>query len=205
MLIVQYGSQVEPLNHIHSLELNQEVNGSMQLSFTSVNYENNPGYSILKEESIVSIDGFDFKVKIIETTDYNKMITTNSTFYDLADARQEDIYGGTRTFNDFASFTLGGTGWTFTSDINEYRLIANYGNANIIALINILCASFECEYEIKEYNTIHFSKQIGGDYDAQYRYGHNVQSLAEKVNTNGLKLMLRGLERMDYVLVTLLH
>lgn len=192
LLIVQYGSQVEPLNHTQNLELDQEVNGSFSLSFTSLNHENNPGYPILIEEAIVSYGGFDFRVKTLEKSDFHKMIVAPSTFYDLIDQRKDDIYGGTRTFNEFASFVLGGTGWTFTTDIRESRLIANFGNANIIALINTLCATYECEYEIRENNVVHFAKQIGGDYDFQYRYKHNIKSISQRVSTVGLKTYIEG-------------
>ncbi|MFJ8457664.1 hypothetical protein ACIQ57_00915 [Lysinibacillus xylanilyticus] len=40
-----------------------------------------------------------------------------------------------------------------------------------LALINALCATYECEYAIKSNNHVHFANAIGGDYDAQYRFG----------------------------------
>ena len=192
MLIVQNGSQVEPLNHIQGLEVNQEVNGAYTASFASFNYPNNPGYVLLEEESLVIVDDQEFRVKQLEEVKNFKRIVAVHTFYDLSDQRQDEIYGGTRTFNEFATFVLGGTGWTFSSTINESRFIENFGEENIIVLINALCTVFECEYEIRPNKHVYFAKQIGPDRDAQYRYGHNVKALSKKVDTTNLKTYIEG-------------
>ena len=192
LFVVQNGSLVEPLEYISNLEINKVVNGAFFASFTTFNYENNPGYSILVEESIVTIDGFEFKVKQLEETRYGKTVTATNTFFELTDIRQDAIYGGTHTFNEFVTFALGSTGWTFTSEIAGSRFIENYGNANVITLINALCSEFECEYEVKENKVVHFASQVGGDYDAQYRYKHNVSALSKKIDTSKLKTQITG-------------
>ncbi|QJT71651.1 tail-associated endopepeptidase [Psychrobacillus phage Spoks] len=192
MLIAQNGSLVEPLNHIQGLEVNQEVNGAYTASFTSFNYPNNPGYALLEEESINIVEDQEFRVKQLEENRHSKRIVAVHTFYDLADQRQDLIYGGTRSFNEFASFVLKGTGWSFSSTVTGSRFIENFGEANIIVLINALCTVYECEYEIRANKHVHFAKQIGGDYDAQYRYGHNVKALSKKVDTTNLKTYIEG-------------
>lgn len=192
MLIVQNRSQVEPLNHIQGLEVNQEVNGAYTASFTSFNYLNNPGYVLLEEESIIIVDGHDFRVKQLEEVRNSKRIVAVHTFFDLADERQDLLYGGTRTFNEFATFVLNGTGWTFSSTVAGSRFIENFGENNIIVLINALCTVYECEYEIRGNNHVHFAPKIGGDLDAQYRYGHNVKALSKKVDTTNLKTYIDG-------------
>lgn len=192
MLIIQNGSQVEPLNHIQGLEVNQEVNGAHTASFTSFNYPNNPGYALLEEESIGIVEDHEFRVKQLEENLHSKRIVAVHTFYDLADDRQDEIYGGTRTFNEFATFILKGTGWTFSSTVTGSRFIGNFGDENIIVLFNALCTVYECEYEIRANKHIHFAKQIGPDKDAQYRYGHNVKALSKKVDTTNLKTYVEG-------------
>lgn len=192
MLIVQNGSQVEPLNHIQGLDVNQEVKGAYTASFTSFNYPNNPGYGLLEEESIVFVEDQEFRVKQFEEVRNSKRIVAIHTFYDLADQRQDSIYGGTRTFNEFATFVLQGTGWTFSSTVSGSRFIENFGENNIIVLINALCAVYECEYEIRANKHVHFASQIGPDNDAQYRYGHNVKALSKKVDTTNLKTYIEG-------------
>lgn len=192
MLIVTNGSNTELLNHIQGLEVNQEVNGAYTASFASFNYENNPGYALLEEETVITIDGKDFKVKQLEEFRDSKRVTAVNEFFDLADYRQDLIYGGTRTFTEFITFVLGGTGWTFTSDISESRFIANFGEENVLVLLNALCATYECEYEVQEGKNIHFAKQIGPDNDVQYRYGYNIDALSKKVDTSNVKTYIEG-------------
>jgi len=193
LFVVQNDLLVEPLEYISNIEINRVVNGAFFASFATFNSsESNAGYAILVEEAIVTIDGFDFKVKQLEETRYGKTVTATSTFFELTNQRQDAIYGGTHTFNEFATFVLNGTGWTYTSDIEESRLIANYGNANVITLINALCTEFNCEYEIRKNNVVHFTSLIGGDNDAQYRYKHNVGALSKKVDTSKLKTQITG-------------
>ncbi|MER2010049.1 MAG: phage tail spike protein [Psychrobacillus sp.] len=192
MLIVRNDTLVEPLNHIQGLDVNQEVKGAYTASFTSFNYPNNPGYALLEEESILIVDGQEFRVKQFEENRQSKRIVAVHTFYGLAGQRQDEIYGGTRTFNEFASFVLKGTGWTFSSTVAGSRFIENFGEANIIVLINALCTVYECEYEIRPNKHVHFAPQIGPDNDAQYRYGHNVKALSKKVDTTNLKTYIEG-------------
>lgn len=192
MLIVQNGSNIEPLNHIQGLEVNQEVNGAYTASFASFNYPDNPGYALLEEESIVIVDDQEFRVKQLEENRHSKRIVAVHTFFDLADDKQDTIYGGTRTFNEFASFVLNGTEWTFSSAVTGSRFIENFGEENIIVLLNALCTVYECEYEIRPNKHVHFAPQIGGDNDAQYRYGHNVKALSKKVDTTNLKTYIEG-------------
>ncbi|MEK3995626.1 phage tail protein [Psychrobacillus sp. FSL K6-2365] len=193
MLTVTKDNQTEMLNQIQGFEMDEEVNGSLVVKFTSFSVKNNPGYELAKEESITSVEGYDFRVKQLKEVRTRKDITAMSTFYDLVGVRQEDIYGGTRTFNEFAAFVFTNTGWTFSStDVSGSMFIANFGNDNVIKLVQALCAAYECEYKIMPNNHIVFSKQIGGDYDAQYRFGHNVQALSKSVDTINLRTRITG-------------
>gem|GEM_PF-5732850 len=194
MLIVSNidGSQVEPLTHHQGLKIEEEVNGSFALSFTSFNVPENPGHELLIEECFVIVEGQEFRVKQLNENQYSKSVVAIHTFYDLADDRQDTIYGGTHTFAEFAAFTLNGTGWTFTTDIADSALIENFGNANIVSLINALCAAFQCEYQILPNKVIHFDYEIGPDNDAVYRYKHNVVALSKKVDTTKLKTFIEG-------------
>lgn len=191
MLYVTNGNQVEPLNSVSNFEMEQEIKGNYSITFSSFK-NNNPAYPILVEESVVTVNDFDFRVKQLKETRHGKQIVALSTFFDLVDKRQNEIYGGTHTFNEFMSFVLKDTGWTFTSDVTGSRLIENFGENNVIALINALCQTYECEFVILSNNRVHFSNKIGGDYDAQYRYGHNVQALSKNVDTTKLKTYVEG-------------
>lgn len=184
--------QIEPLIKFNNFKLEQDIKGTFKIDFNSFQASNNPAHDILAEESIVTVDDFDFRVKQIKKTRTTKQVTALSTFYDLYDKRQNTIYGGTRTFNEFASFVFNSTGWTFTSNVTGSKFIPNFGENNIIALVNTLCNTYECEYQILPNNRIHFTNAIGGDYDFQYRYGHNVKALSEQVDTSNLKTQITG-------------
>ena len=199
MIYVTNGNQSEPLVYLSSFEWEQEVKGDFSISFNSVNDSKNVGHSILLEESIITVDDFDFRVKQMKETRHGKQVTALSTYFDLVDKRQNEIYGGTHTFEEFATFVLKDTGWTFTfdQDVSESRMIANFGENNVVALVNALCQVYTCEFEIKRNNHIHFARKIGGDYDAQYRYGHNVQALSKDVDTTKLKTYIEGFGYID--------
>jgi len=192
MIYVTNGNEVEALVQISNFEMQQEIKGDFNISLVSHNTDRNPAHRILQEESIITVGDFDFRVKQLKENRHGKQIVAINTFYDLIDTRKNEIYGGTRPFNDFVSFVMNNTGWTFTSDVTGYRLIENFGDNNVIALINALCQVYECEYVIMPNNHIHFGKQIGGDYDAQYRYGYNVKALSKNVDTTKLKTYIEG-------------
>ncbi|MFJ8103365.1 phage tail protein [Lysinibacillus sp. NPDC096212] len=194
MLIITNGNQTEPLIQFNNFQMEQEVKGNFTISFNTFNVDNNPAYHMLQVESVVTVEDYDFRVKQMKENRHAKSVTAISTFYDLIDTRKNEIYGGTRKFNEFLTFVLGGTAWRFTfdTDLNEYRLIENFGDNNIIALVQALCQVYECEYVIMPNNRIHFSKQVGGDYDAQYRYGYNVKALSKNVDTTNLKTYIEG-------------
>lgn len=199
MIYVTNGNESEPLVYLSSFEWQQQVKGDFSISFNSVNDEKNIGHSILLEESVVTVDDYDFRVKQMKETRHGKQVTALSTYFDLIDTRRNDIYGGTRTFNEFLNYLFKDTGWRTSTDFNESRFIENFGENNIVALTNALCQVFECEFEIRKNNLIHFSKKIGGDYDAQYRYRHNVQALSKNVDTTKLKTYIEGYGHIDEV------
>lgn len=191
------GSQVEPLVNIgKDFNMEQSTDGTFIVSFScSKGPDNiNPGYNLLEEEAVITVEDNNFRIKQLKEKGHIKNITAISTFYDLIDKRKNEIYGGTHTFNEFLTFVLGGTAWSFTfdGDLNDHRFIENFGENNIIALVQALCKVYECEYVIMPNNHIHFSKQLGGDYDFQYRYGHNVKALSKNVDTTNLKTYIEG-------------
>ncbi|MFJ3389534.1 phage tail protein [Lysinibacillus sp. NPDC086135] len=192
MLYVTKGTIAEPLNSVESLEINEEVNGEFVLSMTSFDVENNHGYHLLTVESIITIEDYEFSIKEVKQTSYSKEVIAISIFFNLNDKRQNEIYGGTRSFDEFAQFVFKGTNWNFTSTVQGHEMIPNFGENNVVALVQQLCTVFKCEYQIMPNNHIHFSNKIGGDYDAQYRYKQNVVALSRHENTSNLKTYIEG-------------
>ncbi|PIC88436.1 hypothetical protein CSV71_15030 [Sporosarcina sp. P21c] len=193
MYVTDLNGNTEPLNHIQRPEINEEVNGAYTLALTSFFHANNPGHTLIEEESVIHTDGYDFRVKQLRENKGRKEIIALSTFFDLVGKRQDEIYGGTRTFNEFASFVFSGTGWTCESvDVAGSQFIPNFGNANVIKLVTDLCKVYECEYKILPGNRVQFAKQVGPDNDAQYRYRHNVQAISKSVDTTNLRTVIKG-------------
>lgn len=192
MLSITRNNQTEPLNQIQRFEMNEEVSGAFTVSFTSFSIPNNPGHDLIQEESIITVDGYDFRIKQLKESLNRKDILGISTFYDLNGTRQDTIYGGTHTLIEFANFVFNGTGWTFTSDITSSAFIPNFGEENVIKLAQAMCKAFECEYKILPNKQLHFAKNIGPDNDAQYRYAHNVKALSKSVDTTNMRTRIKG-------------
>lgn len=192
MIYVKLLEQTEPLNHIQGLAIEKEINGNFQLSLTTFNKENNPGYSLLQEESKIVVEDYEFRVKQMRENRFSKSITAINTFFDLNDERKDDMFAGTKSFVELATWLFEGTEWTMTTDIDERKYVPNFGNDNIIALVNTLCSVFECDYEILPNKTVHFSKQIGANNDYQYRYKHNIKTLNKTVDTSNVKTFIEG-------------
>ena len=191
--VMDLDGNIEPLNNHQRLEITEEVNGAFSLVVTSFFVPNNPGYTLLEEESIISVDGYDFRVKKIRTNKNKREVVALSTFFDLIGHRQDLIYGGTRTHTEFLTFIFQDSGWTFSTSINDSRFIPNFGEGNAIELITALNAAFECEYKIMPNNHVHFEYEVGGDNDAQYRHSHNIKKLDHDVETYNLRTQITGI------------
>ncbi|MFJ7951274.1 phage tail protein [Lysinibacillus sp. NPDC096418] len=193
MLIVTNDSLTEPLLETN-YEKFEELNSALRISFSSFLYDKNPGHSLLDFEAIIEDeDGHEYIVKQLEGDRLSKKITAVHRYFSLADDFKYDIHGGARTFDDFMSFVLAGTGWTFINvDVAGHQLIPNFGEANTIVLIEQLCKTFNCDRQILPGKVVRFAKQIGKDDDVQFRYRHNIETLSYSVNTTGLKTQIRG-------------
>ncbi|RKJ60555.1 hypothetical protein D7X33_27665, partial [Butyricicoccus sp. 1XD8-22] len=125
----------------------------------------------------------------------SKSATATHIYFDLVDSRQESIFGGTHTIEEFLSFVFNGTGWTYTIDgdlSGQSQIIPNFGQANIIELVNTILAVFNCERKILPGRVIHFGKIIGEDNDLQYRYKYNIADINKSIDTSNLKTQIRG-------------
>lgn len=193
LYVTDLNGNTEPLNHIQRVEKDEEVNGGLTLSLTSFFHPNNPGHTLIEEESVIHADGHDYRIKQLKENKGRKEAVAIHTFFDVAGTWEHEIFGGTRSFEDFANFVFSNTDWTVEiKDVAGVAFIANFGNNNIIQLVQTLCSVYECEYQILPGKRILFAKQIGPDNDAQYRYGHNVKALSKSVDTTNLFTKIKG-------------
>lgn len=185
--------QTEVITNFNNFEMVEELNGGFTLSFSSFSHPENLGHNLIDQESIVEYDGYEFRIKQLRSTLIAKQVTAISTYFDNVDNRKYDMYGGTHTFDEFATYALANTGWTFINeDMTESVLIPNFGNDNVVKLIDVLKAAFECEMKIEPNRVLHFAKQLGPDNDDQYRYGHNILAISENIDTTKLKTYIEG-------------
>ncbi|MCT6924835.1 phage tail protein [Metasolibacillus sp.] len=189
-------SQTEPLVNIgNDFKMEQSVDGTFTVSFTCYPSTNNAGYDLLKVESVVTIDGNDFRVKVLNDNVHSKSITALSIFYDHLKTFRHGTFEGSHTLNNHLNFALGGTGWTFTVDAaiaNVTNYIRSFGDDNVVRLVQKICKAHECEFEILPNKKLHFAKEIGGNNDYQYRYNHNISSIVLQEDTTNLATFIRG-------------
>ncbi|OKL36986.1 phage tail spike protein [Domibacillus mangrovi] len=185
--VTHLDGRCEPLNHIQNANLEEEVNGAFTLSLTSF-LNDDPGYDLLNEESIIDLKGQSFRVKDLTHKRNSKTVQTNSTFFDLLHHFVEGIQGGTRTAEEQAAFILAGTGWTFEvqGDLPPQLFLNAFGNSNVVQLIRLMCETLKCEVRIMPDKHLIFAQQIGKDEDFQYRYKHNIKELTRSVDTTDL-------------------
>lgn len=193
MLIITNESQTEMLLE-SNYEKTEELNGTLQISFNSFSYPQNVGHNLIDfEVSVEDEDGHEYVVKQLGGDRLSKQVVAVHSYFSLADDFKYDLFGGTHTFDEFITFALSGTGWTFVNeDINESVTIPNFGNANPLVLINTLLSAFKCERQILPGKIIRFKKVIGEDNDLQFRYRHNIETLSYSVDTTNLKTQIKG-------------
>lgn len=126
------------------------MNGGLTLSFTSYPHPNNPGYDLIQQEGYVEYEGYEFRIKQLRSSTFSKQVTAVSAYFDNSNMRRYDIYGGTHTLDEFVTFVLQGTGWSFINeDVVESKLIPDFGNDNVVKLIDTLKEVFGCEMKIE--------------------------------------------------------
>ncbi|MGE7954802.1 phage tail protein [Lysinibacillus xylanilyticus] len=200
MLIVTNfaGTRTEPFFTTTAPLFEQDTLGNLTLDFTVNKTNNEIGFNLLQEESIVTAANYTFRVKqIIDDKPGRKTILGISTFFDLAYHFKDNTYGGTHSSQEFVNYLFAGTGWTVTCDFTETATIDKFGSKNIVQCVNQVCDAFNCEFEILPNNRVHFSKSIGPDNNAQYRYGHNIKALSRKIDTNHLRTQITATGKED--------
>ena len=196
MLVISNAIDTESIIYYNGYEKTEEQNSALQITFRSLNVGNNPGHELLDYEVFVEDeDGHEYRVKQYKRESLYKQITATHIYFDLADQRQDTIFGGTHSIEEFLTFIFTGTGWSYTiaDDLaGTSALIPNFGDANVISLVETLLKAFGCERKIMPGKVIHFGKIIGEDKDLQYRYKYNIKTISESIDTTNLKTEIRG-------------
>jgi hypothetical protein len=194
LIITDTSGNSEILTDIKGVEVNEEVNNVFSLVFTCISTEKNAhSYKLVQEESLVELDGHEYRIKKLTELQRRKSVYASHVFFDLIGHRQEEIYGGTKTLDDFVAFTLAGTDWTFeNTDVSGSVLIPNFGKNNVVTLLRTIAKFFDCEMKILPEKHLKFLKRIGPDTDEQLRSGYNIKSFKKHIDTNNLRTVIRG-------------
>lgn len=186
--------ETELLTNIKDCEVYEEVNGDFNISFTSfLNAKNEHAYHLLQEESIIELEGHEFRVKTIEEIRNKKQVFAQHVFFDLIEHQLYGINGGTKNIDQVFSWLLSGTGWTFTNvNVSGYKLLANFGEDNAVKLIWAACSVFDCEIKIMPNKHLMIYQRIGNDTDNQFRYKHNIKTIRKTVDTTNLCTVIKG-------------
>jgi len=194
LVVTNLQGQTEPLPDINGVEDVEQVNGEYSLSFVCFNTKNNQyAYPLVQEESTVELDGHEFRIKQMTEVRDRKEVHAQHIFFDLVDHYQEGTFGGTHTLDEFATYALKGTGFTFENvDVTGGAFIPNFGEGNVVALVRQICDAFGCEVQIMPGRHLRFMKQIGADKDEQFRYKHNIKTIKKSVDTTKLATAIKG-------------
>lgn len=194
LIVTSLSGETEALVDVQSVEVTEEINGDFSLSFTAFLTENNQhAYSLLTEESIVELDGQEFRVKRMNESRNRKSVTAQHVFFDLIDHQVYAVNGGTKTIDEFLTIALTGTGWTYENvDLAYSRLISNFGEDNSLSLVKLICDVFECEVKIEPGRHLKVMTEIGDDNEVQFRYKHNIKTLKRSVDTTKLATVIKG-------------
>lgn len=200
MLIVTNfkGTQTEPFFTTSAPIFEQDNLGNLSLEFTVNKSNNEAGFNLLQDESVVTAANYRFRVKQInDDKPGRKTILAISTFFDMSYSFKSSTLGGTHTINEFLTYLFASTGWAVTCDFSDTATIGKFGSKNIIQCVNQVCDAFNCEFEILPNNRVHFSKSLGPDNGAQYRFGHNIKALSRKVDTTQLRTQITATGKDD--------
>ncbi|MFF2174979.1 phage tail spike protein [Lysinibacillus sp. NPDC058147] len=199
LIVTNYaGTRTEPFFTTSAPLFEQDTLGNTTLEFTVNKTNNESGFNLLQEETIVTAANYDFRVKqIIDDKPGRKTILAISTFFDLAYQFKDKTYGGTHSSQEFVNYLFASTGWTVTCDFTETATIDKFGSKNIIQCVNQICNAFDCEFEILPNKRVHFSKSLGPDNGAQYRYGYNIKTLSRKIDTTHLRTKVTATGKED--------
>ena len=182
------------LTDVANVEVYEERNGDFSLSFNVFNTERNAhSYPLLQEESIVDLNGQEFRVKQLTEVRNYKSVEAQHVFFDLIGKRKEDIFGGTRSANDMFNWLLSGTGWTYEIvDSVPSALFANFGESNVLSLIRSACEQFGCAIKIEPNRHLKVGLRVGVDKDEQFRYAYNIKTLTKTIDSTDLTTKIKG-------------
>ncbi len=162
------------------------MNDIPDLSLSVVNRENNPAYHFLNEESIVLIDGYEFRIKLVQEMPSYKNLQLVHILLDLVDMPFNQLLDGAYTPQNLLNQIINGTG--FTLDLNTTGLpnvnVKEFGHTNKWRMLKDATELLQAEFTVLPGRVIRVRKQLSNDYGKQYRYAHNLRNISKKTDSS---------------------
>lgn len=202
LIVTNLSGETEALTDYKSLERKQRVNGERSLSFFVLKTERNAhAFDLVQEESIIEYDGHKYRIKQLEElavgTVPMKRVKADHVFFDIIDVYQYGTISGTKTISEALSFALNGTGYIFVVvDAFDPVPLENFGDDNALALFQKVLELYQAEFDLVG-NEVRLYKQIGADTDFQFRYKHNVKTIAKTIKTDNLSTYIKGFGKQN--------
>lgn len=198
MLIVKdiLGNE-EMLTDFKGLTRTRKLNGDRTISLTTFPTDKNRhAFNLVAEESTITLENENYIIKKhkkrgIGNTYFKQSEGIKDFFVKLINSQQPNIHNGSMTFAAACQFVLGGL-YTF-SIVDSFlaRDFENFGNENRLSLFQKIVERYGAEFTVSN-NHVTFKKQIGNDTDFQFRYGHNIKSIEENIDTSNLATVIKG-------------
>lgn len=202
MIVTHIDGRTEFLSDYKSLQRKRRVNGEYSLSFLLIQTERNMhSYPLTVEESLIEYDGQTYRIKnMSEKTVGNtpvKQIQADHTFFDLVDEFQYETISGAKQLGVCLEHALKGTGYTYAV-VDSFSSVTfeNYGNDNVLSLIQTVLNRFGAEIEINRKH-LNIYRQIGRKTDNQFRYKHNIKTIEKHVDSSNLSTYIKGFGKQN--------
>lgn len=197
LIITDLNGQSELLTDYKNLRRKRRVNGEHSLSFLLIETERNQhSANLAKEESIIELDGQEYRIKKalrkVSGKKIVKLIEAHHVLFDLIDNRVYTKTTGSKTIQQALAFALEGSGFTYSViDAFGSADLGEFGDDNSLALLNVICDTYGAEVD-ENNRHLTFRTQVGVDAGVQIRRGYNLKTIEESVNSSNLSTYIKG-------------
>lgn len=202
MIVTTLDGQKEMLTDYSGVSIVRKVNGEQNLNFTVYKTDKNThSYPLIQDESILTVDGEDFIIKVLNEGPYSKNGVAINAFFDCIDDYVEELWpDGLYTIQESLQHAFSTSSWTYViSDSYPQRAkLEQFGADNVVSMLNKILNAFSSEYEIDTRNKrITVKRRLGYDTDYQIRYKHNLQTIQQSTNSNDVKTAVQVFYNLD--------
>lgn len=196
--VVDLNNTTQPVNNIKRIQRTRKVNGETTISFDAVPDPDYPdSWKALDNEAKLTFKNEPFIIKDVTRINVGdqeaKKLEAEHTFFDnLINAQQYAIHNGSQTFQAALDRVFSPTIYNYVIvDSFLAESFDNFGRENCLALFLRVLDRYGAEFRVSG-NTVYLYKQIGAHTGFQWRYQHNIKSIAEERTSRGLTTVIRG-------------